>query len=138
MTKILQINVGVGRAAQDLALVSVVKWGADILVISEQNHNRPEDEGWFSDAAGRSAVVAISRIPINKVGPLDLGFRWVGFPGFRIYSCYCSPNCSIAEFRDFLFRLETSIRSSSTLTNAAGDFNTKSKKWGSPIENRRD
>lgn len=57
MNRIIQINVGVGRAAQDLSIASAVKWGAEIIIISEQNHNRPEADGWYSDSLGRSAVV---------------------------------------------------------------------------------
>jgi len=137
MTRILQINTGVCRAAQDLALASAFQWEADILVISEQNRNLPESEAWFSDSGGRSAIAVTSKIPVNTIGPSELGFRWVEFPEFRLYSCYCTPNCSIADYKDFLLRLERSIRSSNIPAVAAGDFNAKSKTWGSPIEDAR-
>lgn len=66
-----------------------------------------------------------------------MGFRCVEFPDFRLYGCYCSPNCSITDFMDFLLRLERSIRSSHILVVAAGDFNAKSKACGNPIDDTR-
>ncbi|KAL4143949.1 hypothetical protein QTP88_006197 [Uroleucon formosanum] len=133
MTSFLQINVGVGRAAQDLALATASMQGIDIVIISEQNRNRPEEEGWYSD----SAVVALNRIPIFRVGPLEQGFRWIEVPGFRVYSCYCKPNCAISDFNDFLHRLEHSIRTAQGPVIVAGDFNAKSYLWGIPIEDAR-
>lgn len=137
MIRILQINVGVRRVAQDLAMASALNWDADLLVVSEQNRSQSEDDGWFADTSNRSAVVVASGVPINHVGQAELGFRWVEFPGFRLYSCYCSPNCAIDEFKDFLLRLERSIRSSSIPVIAAGDFNAKSRSWGSPRDDTR-
>jgi len=137
MTRIIQINVGVGRAAQDLSLASAVKWGAEILIISEQNHNRPEADGWYSDSLGRSAVVILGNLPVNRVGPMHQGFRWVEVQGLRVYSCYWSPNCSINEYKDFLLQLELSIRNSLIPVVVAGDFNAKSRAWGSPREDPR-
>jgi len=43
----------------------------------------------------------------------------------------------LAEFKDFLLRLERSIRTSSLSVIAAGDFNAKSRTWGSPREDER-
>lgn len=36
MVRVLQVNVGVGRAAQDLAISTANELSADILIISEQ------------------------------------------------------------------------------------------------------
>lgn len=137
MISILQINVGVGRAAQDLALATMARAGADLLILSEQNRSCPESDGWYPDASGRSAIVTKGTIPLNQIGDPENGFRWLEFPGVRVYSCYWSPNCNITEYKDFLLRLERSIRASTMPIIAAGDFNAKSHLWGSPSEDAR-
>jgi len=43
----------------------------------------------------------------------------------------------MAEFEDFLNRLEASVRESEVPVLVAGDFNSKSGSWGSPIEDTR-
>jgi len=51
-----------------------------------------------------------------------------------MYSCYCTPNCSIQEYDIFLGGLEHSIshqpRVPANLV-VAGDFNAHSPEWGS-------
>jgi len=86
MINFLQVNVGVGRAAQDLALATTVKLNADFLLLSEQNRSGTEPDGWFPDSQGRSAVVVKSQIPVNQVGPHESGLRWTEVPGLRVYS----------------------------------------------------
>lgn len=49
MINILQINVGVGRAAQDLALATANNSGIDIVILSEQYRNKEEEDGWYSE-----------------------------------------------------------------------------------------
>lgn len=137
MIKFLQINVGVRRAAQDLTLGLARRWDVDVLIISEQHRSLQETDGWFADTSNRSAVVVLSGVPVNHVGPQENGFRWIEIPGLRIYSCYWSPNCTIAEYTDFLLRLEMSIRNSSIPVLVAGDFNAKSGEWGSLRDDAR-
>jgi len=57
--------------------------------------------------------------------------------GYRLYSCYCSPNVALSDFEDFLSALETSVRSSPRPTIITGDFNAKSREWDSPKEDNR-
>lgn len=137
MMRILQINVGVCRAAHDLALASATFWGADIVIISEQNRNGVEADGWYSDSSGRSAVVITGNLPVTRVGPMHQGFRWVEVQGYRFYSCYWTPNCNLAAYSDFLLQLERSVRTSSVPVVIAGDFNAKSRTWGNPRDDAR-
>lgn len=137
MIRILQINIGVCKAAQDLAIATANDLEVDVLIISEQHRNSGEDRGWYPDTSSRAAIATISNIPVDRVGPPSPGFRWLETNGYRIYSCYCSPNVSLNEFEAFLDGLETSIRGATCPVIVAGDLNAKSPEWGSPIEDRR-
>lgn len=77
MTRILQVNVGTRGAAQDLMVQTGRNINADIIVVSEQNRNGKEEEGWFSDKGSKSAVFILnSDLAIDIVGPPgDSGFR---------------------------------------------------------------
>jgi len=137
MIKVLQINVGVGRAAQDLALATANNLGIDIIILSEQYRNKEEKDGWYSDACGRSAIVALGSLQVDNIGHTAQGFRWIETNGYRFYSCYYSPNAALTDFEEFLRRLETSVRESLLPVIVAGDFNSKSGAWDSPIEDTR-
>lgn len=130
MIRILQINVGVGRAAQELALATANTEGIDVLLISKQHRDKGEDNGWYADAGGRSAIAVLGRLHIAVIGPRLQGIRWVEINGVRIHSCYCSPNVPFAEFEAFLRRLEASIREALCPVIVAGNFNSKSQEWG--------
>lgn len=136
MISILQINVGVCRAAQDLALATAAEMGVDILILSEPYRCRTEDEGWFSDVGAKAAVVVFNpEIQIRDIGPMNnAGFRWVKVGDITLYACYWSPNTAYTLFLDFLDRLEGSIRRQEGTVIAAGDFNAKSPAWGDHSE----
>lgn len=137
MISFLQVNVGVGRAAQDLALATAAKRNIDFLLLSEQHRSDTELDGWFPDSQNKAIIFARSHMPIDQVGPQESGFRWIEVPGLRVYSCYWSPNCCITDFENFILRLERSVRTSALPCVVAGDFNAKSRLWGSPTEDRR-
>jgi len=137
MIRVLQINVGVCRAAQDLALASAAEKNIDVIAFSEQYRDRDEENGWYADASGRAAIVVLSSQHIQIIGPSQQGFRWIQLNGYRLYSCYCSPNVTLPVFEDFLSELEMSVRGSPCPTIITGDFNAKSREWGSPREDNR-
>lgn len=63
---------------------------------------------------------------------------WVRIKVIRIYSCYVSLNISIDDYREYLERLETSIREASgDEVILAGDFNAKNEEWGSSVNDLR-
>lgn len=132
MIKILQINVDGGQVAQDLMDAKSKELNIDVLVVCEQYRNIAEENGWFYDEGGKSAVAVLCQdIPIELIGPpKDIGFRWVMIKGIRIYSCYWSPNANIESFAGFLDGLEVSVRSMETPVIIAGDFNAKAAEWG--------
>jgi len=137
MIRFLQINVGVCRASQDLALTTANANEADVLIISEQHRDHGEDCGWYPDAGSRAAIAVVSGIAVDKIGPPSPGFRWLEIKGYRLCSCYISPNVRFPEFEAFLSNLEASVMGATGPVVIAGDFNSKSPEWGSPIEDRR-
>lgn len=61
MIEIPQINVGVRGMAQDLMMVQTGhSINVDIIVVSEQNRNGREEEGWFSDKKSFRSKVTLS------------------------------------------------------------------------------
>lgn len=77
MIRVLQVNVGVCKAAQDLALASAAEKDIDVIAFSEQYRDRGEENGWYADASGRAAIVIMSAQHIQIVGPRQQGFRWI-------------------------------------------------------------
>jgi len=131
MIRFLRLNIGVGRAAQDLMVHTARDYGADVVLVSEQYRSLGEDVGWYSDVSGRAAIFVVKDIIIYAIGPADIGFRWIAIKGVCIYNVYCSPNISVDEYNEFLNRLEDSMR------GACGDFNAKRPEWGSQISDIR-
>lgn len=68
------------------------------------------------------------------------GFALICLGDLVVYSCYCSPNtlCSMDEFSEFLDGLEVDIWARLPMNLVvAGDFNPKSRCWGSALNDRR-
>jgi len=87
MIRVLQINVGVSRVAQDLALATASNLDIDVLVISKPYRCGLEADGWFSDTGGRAAIVISNpRLRVQATGPKDsAGFRWVKLENLSVY-----------------------------------------------------
>lgn len=128
MTTILQINLNCCKAAQALMYQMAAEKSADFLIVSEFNK---ADSSWYVDSNNKAAIVSVNHTAITNAGTSEAGFRWIAAAGMRIYSCYWSPNTSLADYHDFLFRLERSIRTSTANILLAGDFNAKHSDWGS-------
>lgn len=139
MIRILQINVGTRGAAQDLMVQTGRSTNTDIIVVSEQNRNGCEEEGWFSDKGSKSAIYILnSDLAIDIIGPPeDIGFRWIQTHGIRFYCCYFSPNKTIQEFQDYMDKLGASIAQARVPVVVAGDFNSHARAWGSPADDAR-
>jgi len=135
MVKLLQINLNCCKAAQALMYQKAAEYSADFIIISEPN--RQDGPNWYLDLNKKAAIVSTKFAHIANQGLGESGFRWISITGMRIYSCYWSPNTSLADFMDFLLRLERSIRSTTEDILLAGDFNAKHSEWGCPNNDRR-
>lgn len=116
MIKVLQINLAGKSAAQDLAIQKTREQGIDVIIASEYykyGANINEANRWYCDKSSRTAIVNCGQIQITEIGDLENGFVWINTGSLRIYACYVSPNITIAEYDNWLGRLEASIRTSS-------------------------
>jgi len=128
MIRVLQINVGVCKVAQDLALTTASSMGIDVLILSEPYRCGSETEGWFSDTNAKATIlVSNPKLQLQQIGPKkNAGFRWVILENLTIYACYWSSNTVYTLFVDFMDRLEGSTRQQEGMVIVAGDFNVKS------------
>lgn len=136
-TRILQINLGHCRAAQDLMQQMAVEHKADMIAVSEQYHCPSTNTNWYQDDSHTAAIYAV-RGGVTGSGSGD-GFVWVETNALRLYSVYVSPNITLQEFDLKLQGLETHIRSATfrVPTVVCGDFNAKSTEWGCPATDKR-
>ena len=111
MIRCMQINLNHCWAAQQLLKQTVLEQSISVVLVSEQLRNPTEDANWVSSDDNRCAVVAAghSALPIEDRGS-GTGFAWIKLGRLVIYSCYYTPNCNVAEFEEYLGRLEDSIR----------------------------
>lgn len=137
MISILQLNMQRSRTADQLLFQFAVEKGADILLLSEQYQNR-QSPCWFSDVLGTASVWVIDsgKLPILKHGS-GRGFVWVKSRGISFFSCYLTPNQSIADYRRMIDSLEDEVRNTSGGIIVTGDFNARAVEWGMPRTNTR-
>lgn len=129
--KIMQINLGRGREAQDLMVQKSMEENADIILISEQ-YVKPESYIWYEDASKKAAImIPKGSMRVDDVGEGNNGFVYATINGIRFYSCYFSPNVDYEVFVHMINILESSIRSAKGRVVIGGDFNSKSPEWGS-------
>lgn len=135
--KILQINLGRGREAQDLIDHKASHDEVDIILISEQYRRMP-NHNWYQDRLGKAAIyVKNQQIIVNKIEENNDNFVVVHIQGLRIYSCYFSPSIELADFQSKLTVLEENIKSANTPVLVGGDFNSKSPEWQSRCLDQR-
>lgn len=131
----LQVNLGGGSAAQNLALQTALERSTDILVLSEFYKFGKAHERWHCDSSNRASIAILLNLPVDEFDTGNNGFVWVTIGDMRMYSCYWSPNTSNAEFDQYLKRLEANVRTSPVSVVIAGNFNAKHCEWSSPINN---
>lgn len=78
MIKFMQINVNGRKNAHDLMMATASQQGVDVLIISEPHRCGQDNNGWYSDAGNKAAIMAFNpRIQVQEIGPKDNpGFRW--------------------------------------------------------------
>ncbi|KAL4104344.1 hypothetical protein QTP88_019645 [Uroleucon formosanum] len=107
----------------------------DFIFTSE--FHREEGPNWHADTMGKAAIINVGKTRLDSEGTGEPGFRWVSAHGLRLFTCYWSPNSTLQEFKDFIHRLETKIRSDPNEVLLTGDFNAKHTDWGCPKNDKR-
>lgn len=107
MIRFLQINLTGKSAAQNLALQRAREQEIDVIIASEyykygHGHNTNEANGWYCDKSSRAAIVNCNDARIEEIGKSEHGFTWITIRDLRIYTCYISPNTTLAEYENWL------------------------------------
>lgn len=129
--KVLQFNSARSVGAISLACTYASTQNMDLLIISEPNVKVVSKPGWFTDIKKDVAIKIVNpNLAIRSFNQNNEGFVSVKINGISYYSCYISPNCSAAEYENFLDRLKQDLGTPGNSFVVAGDFNAKSMVWG--------
>lgn len=67
-------------------------------------------------------------------------YAYMQFTGLLVFSCYWRPGGPLREFKGFLLDIEAELRLKlhpELVVMLAGDFNAKSRSWGSSVDNTK-
>ncbi|XP_026825053.1 uncharacterized protein LOC113561843 [Ooceraea biroi] len=132
---LLQANLNHVRQAQDLFVHSLSERGSGLGIAAEPYRVPRESPNWANDRGGS---VAIHRSPSGRSPPMTplesgRGYVAVEFADIAVVGCYVSPNWDLAHFGGFLEEVGGCVgRCAPHPVLVAGDFNAKSRVWGSP------
>lgn len=135
--KFLQINVGRSKAAHNLLEQNAKQLGIGIILVSEPNNNIVTNGPWLTDKECNAAIkITNSKLRIRR-RKKRRGYVWANIGGFRIFSCYISPNVDMHVFKNFLHSLGEDTKRTKKKVVIAGDFNAKSFEWACESEDER-
>ncbi|KAJ8939104.1 hypothetical protein NQ314_011235 [Rhamnusium bicolor] len=120
------------REAQDLLYHSRKRYNVEVLLVSEPNIRHVTDNSaWTADTRG-DTTIRVYNGNAESYGRGN-GLSWCVMEDVTIFSCYKSPNSTIAEFEAFLEELTGHIRDNSSRRGVlvTGNFNAKNQLWGS-------
>lgn len=135
--KILQINVGRSRVAQDLAYATARERSADILIINEPNRNMVKEAVWLKDKRTDVAIKIITRNVAVRDMERGQGFISVDMGELTILGCYVSPNIPLVEYKKEVDYIMKQVNGKRKDTIVTGDLNAKSPAWGAPITDKK-
>ncbi|XP_075990126.1 uncharacterized protein LOC142985765 [Anticarsia gemmatalis] len=137
--RLLQANLNHCAAAQDLLLQSMAQWLINVAIVSEP-YMVPARDNWVGDRTGSVALIRLashSSPPFEKVAK-GRGCVAASMGSLTVVACYCSPNCALSDFEQFLLEVSRLVRwAQPSPVLVAGDFNAKSTAWGSPATDVR-
>ena len=132
---ILYCNTNRSKDSHDIMNKQSKEILADVICVSEPNWTTVSNCDWIRDKNTDAAIKSNGTMAVKKeVGD---GFCSIELDNLIIYSCYISPNANIQTFECFLMGIKASIGEKKKPVIVIGDFNAKSKVWGSQINDRR-
>lgn len=135
----LQCNLNKSWQALDLLRQQVVEIGSHIVIISEPPVGSSVASDCFYSSDNLSAIMIVSGFPhvrcrfIKSLNNIVI----VKCNDINVVSCYVSPNISMLDFEGFIDSLDACIKQLSGSILMAGDFNSKSRTWGSSNTDHR-
>lgn len=135
--KVMQTNLGRGRAAHDLAYATARKEGVDILLVGEPNKTITKGGEWIKDERGDVAVLLINKKVIVTQTKAGKGYVSISLEGCELYCCYISPNIELEEYKEKVDEIANHVRAGKKEAIIAGDLNAKSPLWESPVNDKR-
>ncbi|XP_013139951.1 PREDICTED: uncharacterized protein LOC106104438, partial [Papilio polytes] len=136
---ILQANVNHCVAAQDLLIQTATQWKIDVAIVAEPYYVRDRDD-WAGDRDDSVAIVAWRRTGPAPFESVTKGRGWVltSLGDVVVIGVYFAPSRSFAEFERMLAEVGALVVDvHPTPVVVAGDFNAKSRTWGSPATDLR-
>lgn len=134
---LLYCNMNRSTHAHDEMDEQMRKTKADIICCSEPNWHTVSKEEWTSDHRKDTAITYRQLGPRIYRRGCGTGFCWVELQQIIVHACYVSPNVTMTHFKTFLRNLESSIINQHKGVVIMGDFNAKSRSWGSQKSDRR-
>lgn len=138
MNSLIQINLNRSFRAYDLLQQTMIESGTGIAAISEPPF-ASNKANWFHSKSGLAAIYyrpkLLPKMPTLIYQGNDVVATRIG--DIDLVSCYISPNIPRGEFLEFLDELNVALTHLSNKILVCGDFNSKSKLWGSPYSDER-
>lgn len=137
---VLQANLNHSARAQDLLVQSMAEWSIDYAILSEPYTVPGGRNNWVADHSGDVALVARVAEGSPCFERVEGGRGCVASisDGIALIGVYFSPNKTLSEFEAFLMEVERLVRwGRPNQLLVAGDFNAKSRAWGSRVTDAR-
>ena len=134
--KFAQLNVNRSKCAHDLLWTDSAD--CDLILITEPNRALVREKKLISDTNNDVAVIIRNQSDITAVIEVKAsdGYVCVEFGAYAVIVCYVSPNVPIEKLEHVLESMQRDLNRVKPLV-IAGDLNSKSPIWGSPIEDAR-
>lgn len=104
-----------------------------IAIVSEPNRI-PDNDGWHGSGDVTCRLYLASDTEVTRSGQGN-GYVWIETTGVRVVSCYHSPSkkYTIDQYKNYVSRIEVSVKQGPADVIVAGDFNAHSPSWASPV-----
>lgn len=117
----------------DLHRQYAAKTKADVAIVSDLYVVLSDCSLWLVSSGTQRAAIWLAGSGVSATDMVrDPEFVSARINGVHMFSCYASPNNTLADFTDLLQRMEDGIRGTEAGVPVliAGDFNARTAVWG--------